>query len=266
MSFDRRLPCFQTPFGGPASGLWPSGRDIHPTLPAASAAPAPPTPTPACTVAGIFADCFVGDSGVVNPGSHGPRNGWTWSDTFGPKGGQVSFSSGIMALQMLANNNVPGATSPTKISIPTINNKTFRLTFKEFAAATGAGNSFYDFYVAGAGLVEGLELKLKDDGTLFVVVGPTGIAEFYDGVWTPNNGTHVIHLTIDNAGVPTLLVDGVPVVLSDDGPSGISFGTIPANSVAAFMSTGIVFPDQGNVTKLFVASGQLPASTVFCCP
>lgn len=246
-----------TPFGGPSSGLWPRGAS-------GQAAPGPaPAPAPACTAADIFADCFAAAVGVINSGSPGPVAGWTYNEVFGPKGGQITFTPGQMQFQMLANNNQPGATSP--ITLADITNMTVQALFTEFTGPTGLGTSSYNFYILSAGGTNIFQVQLSDDGVAFVALGPSINASQYFGTWTPNNGTHTVHLTVDNAGVPTLSIDGVdiPLTFVFAGPNVIGF---PANSVAVFFLAGLSSPDNAELTKLFIASGQLPADTVFCCP
>lgn len=168
-----------------------------------------------------------------------------------------------MSFDMVAVNNVPAATKP--ISLASVNNLTAQWTFTEFAAPTGLGNSVYEFYVVNAGSTEGILIRLTDDGSLFVLVGPVAAAGIYGGVWTPNNGTHKIHLTVDALGVPILSIDDVDIPLAFFGPGAIFLGTLPANVVAFFMAAGLVFPDSSVVSSVFIASGVLPSSTVFCC-
>lgn len=262
--FGKCVPGLRTnPLGGPASSLWGttgSGR----AAPSPAIAPPGPAPVPpSCVTAGIFADCFPCTGGPITGAAPGPVCDWTFSQAFGPKGGEVSFSPGQASFNMVGINNVPAATSP--ISLATVNNMTAQWTFTEFAAPTGGGNSVYEFYVVTAGATEGVLVRLNDDGSLFVIAGPVAAAGIYGGAWTPNNGTHKVHLTVDGVGMPVLSIDDVDIPLAFFLSGPLFLGTLPGNVTAIFMAAGLVFPDTSVVSRAFIASGVLPSSTVFCC-
>jgi hypothetical protein len=139
-----------------------------------------------------------------------------------------------------------------------------QVTFTEYAAPTGSGFSQYEFYLKNLGDTEISDLRLVDDGSILVAVGPVNTATLYLGAWTPNNGTHVVHFTIDAGGVPTLYVDGVliPLVQFFVGPVVVP---VPANTASAYFTSGSAFPYTAVISKYFVASGVLPPTTAFCC-
>ncbi len=250
-----------SPTSGPASGLWASNNPV-PTPPAPTPTPTPP-PAPSCVTASIFTDCFPCTGGPINGGSPGPACGWTFSQAFGPKGGSVSFTPGLMTMLTGAVNEVPAATKP--IVLPAVTNVTMRWNFNEYPAPTGFGFSFYEFYALTAGPTDGIKIRLVDDGSLQVSVGSLATAGFYTGSWVPNNGSHEVHITVDGSGVPTLYIDGVLVALTFLGNFGIFTGSMPGSVVATFMSSGTVAPDSAGVTSVFLTAGILPPTTEFCC-
>ena len=211
--------------------------------------------------ADILSDCFTGLAGVIPPGSVG---GWSFEQSFGPKGGQVSFGSDQMSFDMIAPNNAPGAKK--SIALASVNDITLQYTFAEFPTPTGLGNSFYETYVVTAGIVEAAFVSLVDDGFVVVGAGPVANGNSYFGNWTPNNGTHKVHLTVDGAGNPTLWIDGVLIPLTLNGPFGFFLGSMPANVVTFFAGAGLSFPVSSPVDSVFVASGNYPPTQEFCCP
>lgn len=168
-----------------------------------------------------------------------------------------------MSFNDVANNNVPAATHP--ISLASINNLTVQILFTEYAAPTGLGNSVYDFYVVSAGLTEAILIRLTDDGSILVQAGPVGAATTYFGTWTPNNGSHELHFVVDSLGVATLSIDDGDAPLTPFGAFPLFLGTLPANVVAIFMSSGPAFPDSASASKVFLSPGTLPSTTEFCC-
>lgn len=167
-----------------------------------------------------------------------------------------------MSMNSAANNEVPAVIKP--ISLPSVNDKTLQLKLTEYPAPTGAGNTQYEFYLLSAGSTEILYFRLVDNGTIFLIVGPTSGANIYSGTWTPNNGTHTIHITISAGGVPTMYIDGIltPLAFIFNSPSG---APLPANTASMFFGSGPVFPDSAIVIDYFLASGVLPPTTEFCC-
>lgn len=214
-----------------------------------------------CVPADILSDCFAACTGLIPPGS---VCGWSFEQSFGPKGGTVSFVPGTMSFNMTAVNNTPGAKK--SISLGSVNSKTFQFKFTEYPTPTGAGDSFYDAFVVTAGFAEGILVRLVDDGSVFVGAGPLAAAGLYTGSWTPNNGTHTIHLTVDGASVPTLYIDGAAVSLAFLVTAPLFIGTMPANVVTFFSGAGLSFPFSSTVSNVFLASGIYPPTTEFCCP
>ena len=212
-------------------------------------------------MAGILSDCFEGLAGTIPPGSIG---GWSFEQSFGPKGGQVSFDGTRMSFDMIAPNNAPGAKK--SIALAGVNNLTAQYEFTEFPTPTGLGNSVYEFYIVNADLSEAVFINFVDNGNVFVGAGSVLTGNSYFGTWTPNNGTHKIHLTIDGAGTPRLWVDGVEIPLTLNGPFGFFLGSMPANVVTFFAGAGLSFPVSSPVDNVFVALGVFPPTQEFCCP
>ena len=248
-----------SPTGGPASGPFSNSASVpSPAAPVPSPSPLPP---PVCVTADILSDCFVGLVGTIPPGSVG---GWSFEQSFGPKGGQVSFGSDQMSFDMLAINNAPGAKK--SIALASVNNITAQYEFTEFPTPTGLGNSFYEFYIVNADLSEAVFIRFVDDGSFFVGAGSTSTGNSYFGTWTPNNGTHKVHLTVDGSGNPTLWLDGVALPITLNGPFGFFLGSMPANVVVFFAGAGLSFPVSSPVLDAFVATGNFAPTQEFCCP
>lgn len=239
-------PGIVTPFGGPASGLWPSG----------TARPSPPLPI-GCGTADLFADCFAGCTGVIDAGSPGPVCGWTWAGF----GGSVSFTPGNM-LFVGTPGQFPVGTKPLRASLAGVGNVTLQFAFTEkppgldtrnyeIQVLDGSGNNIIDIFFTDFGFGIGNPLD--------VFVGPLATAEdwFAPGGWAPTTGAHVVHLTISALLVPTLFLDGVLVPLVDGGVAGdIALGAPDSLSAA----------EAGSFQKIFLASGIFPPTKVFCCP
>lgn len=260
---NRGGPCVQkfgNPFGGPTTSQWPSTTGGSPT-------PSPtPAPAPACVTAAIFADCFAGAVGTINPGSPGPVFGWTFREPFGPKGGQVTFTPGVMSLDTIAVNNNPGCSKSLSGTLVGTFNITGQFVFKEYPLPVGTGR-FYDHFIFDQTGAAFAEVKLTDDGGLFIGAGPIAGGDYYFGTWTPVNGaTHKVDFSFDGLGVPTLYIDDVliPLVFSFNGSP---FGVFPVNCVAVFSNAaGPAGPVSSKITEFFITTGNLPNTTVYCCP
>lgn len=257
-----QAPSLSSPLGGPASGLWPSGPGAAAAAPPPSPAPAP-APVPSCsgTVADIFSDCFSVCTGSIPPGS---VCGWSFVMPYGPKGGSVVFTPGLMSLNAAG---APADATPAaqkSITLGSVLGITGQVTFTEFAAALGSGMS-YEFHIRSAGGTEHVFVLLDDSGFALVQAGPSGAAGSYFGAWTPNNGTHEVHFEISGLGVPTLFVDDVAIVLAFGGASPV-FGAFTPNTVVALGSSGVGTPQSMKVTRYFLTTGLLPSTTDFCCP
>lgn len=216
-----------------------------------------------CEPATILHECFPCSGGPINGGAPGPVCGWTFRSPFGGKGGQVSFA-GDMLLQGMAFSEAPGASKPGAFP-PILSNLTWQYTFTEYSAPVGGGTSLYDNYLVSSSGFQAVELRMVDNGTLLIAVGPTVSASFHTGHWFPNNGTHQIHVAIDGGGNPFLWIDGIPIPLTPAGSGSINIGSLPHGVVFFSGSSGPFFPDEATIRSVFVTANFFPPTTVFCC-
>lgn len=246
---------YQTPFGGPASGLWPSG---------GRSTPPPPTPIPLpCLIADVLADCLAACAGSISQGTPGPVCGWTYfTSIFGPPG-TIVFSPGSMLFAAPTSNEAPAASKG--IVLASVNDLTMRFTFQEFSEAQGSVQ--YTLVVTDAGNADGLAIFLGANNDVTVLLGPQGNISTYLGMWAPNRGSHTVHMTVSPSGIPRLWIDGTEVSMALNSTGTVMSG-FPASSVVVnffdLNSDGI--PRTAKLTSLFIASGQFPSTRTFCCP
>ena len=253
MSSDCRFRGFPAPFGGPASGLWPSG--------SGSAPPSMPPPPLPCLNADILTDLFAACSGVISSGSPGPICGWTYFVSFGVSS-TITFSPGSMRFDCPTSNETPAASKP--ISMSGVNNRTVEFTFHEFDDLSPS--TIYVVNILDAANVNVISIELGGNGAVDVGVGPQSNVPFYEGFWTPNKGRHVVHVTVDNAGIPRVWIDGQEIHMAL-----VTFGPLsgyPADSVVALFAdlTNDSVPRTAVLESLFIASGQIPPTRTFCRP
>lgn len=215
-----------------------------------------------CTPASILADCFPCIGGPISSGAPGPVCGWTFRSPFGGKGGSVTFVNDML-LRMGGFNESPGASKPAIVT--NVGNLTWQYTFTEFPAPVGGGTSVYDNFIVNSGRNQAVQIRFTDNGTFIIAIGPLAGATFYTGNWIPNNGTHTVHLIVDGALNPLLWIDGIPVPATPVGGGSINIGTLPHDVVFFSASSGGFFPDAATIRSVFITSGALPPSTVFCC-
>lgn len=194
-------------------------------------------------------------------GSPGPVCGWTYAST---KNGEVSFVPGSMSLDLVGVGSIsPRAGKSLFVSLPSGNDISGQYRFSEFPASAGDGSAIYDMSVTDSASVP-VYIFLLGDGTAGFLTGVAG--DLYIGAWTPNNGTHKVDFQIDAFGVPRLFVDDVEITLTFitsgavpppiPGPDKISFGAEWSGHLGV----------SSVITEAFVTSGQLPSTTVYCCP
>lgn len=236
------------PLAGVTSGIAGS-------TPGPAPSPTPtPTPTPGpggCVVPSFFQECFALCSGTIPPDPEvcgWTPDGGTGTLTFSP--GQVLIDTTFIARMR--------KTIPNPVSLFGI---TGQYRFQEFNSLTA--NDFYDFSIEDTGQVNGLDLFLDGSGFVYFQVGPILSAPFYNGVWTPNMGEHVVHYNVSPAGVPTIWIDGVliPMVLSGNQAN---FANAPSNAINGEFGRNA----PGNpaaVFNYFLTSGELSPTTEFCC-
>lgn len=234
---------FITPFGGPASGLSPSG-----SVPGPSVTPSPtpsPAPSPTCTTADLFAECFTGCNVLGSCG-------WT---VITPAG-TVVFD-GVKMLEGSSGANAQGEARKALPSAPA-GAWTATFEFTEVAAPPSGGKDYALGMFDGAG--NGIfSVVFIGDGSLFI----GDATDILIGTWTPAAGaTHLVRLTGNGAGTLTLEVDGVSIPLTPVAPG-------PITGTPSVVDASIVNNDldgQGSFDNIFLTNGIVPASTVFCCP
>lgn len=252
---------FVTPFGGPASGLWPSGRRRATQTPSGAS----PTPPAGCTEASLFADCFGACAGTIEGASPGPVCGWTFVEPFGALGGSIALSAGQMSFDTTLATQYPGAQKALLASLPDILGISGKFTFTEFPTAPVAETT-YQIFILNQDLSRVVSVSFFGDGSCAVQVGDVASAPMYIGTWTPDGGTHEVYFEISAGGVPTLYLDGLDITppLFGDVPT---FGaSMTADAVSVFLASGANGAASGIVTDLFITAGAPGVSTEFCCP
>lgn len=254
------------PFGGtPSGGLAPFSNSAASPQAAPSAAP-----QPACVTASIFGDCFAGCSGTISGLSPGPVCGWSFDHPFfvgSP--GTVSFTPGSMSLNVpaQASGDTSGATKPLPASLASVFGISGQFSFSEFSPA-GSIES-YLFILTNAPNNESFYLLL-DAGTplITVQVGRTALPflPFYEGTWTPDGGAHKVDFTVDALGVPTLSIDGAPILLTPGASLAPFADGLPGDRVYISGQSFSDLPKAAVFTQFAVTSGNLPIDTVYCCP
>lgn len=235
---NRKVPCppcppYNAPFGGPASGLWPSGSSFGQTS------------LSSCLVANLLSECF---QGCNNPGNCG------WQIFFG----DVVFTGQDVKLDP----NGGAAVIFKPLSGVPSQNVSVQVRFQEIAGALEPTMQ-YGMGAVGASGRGIVGAQLRGDGTVFVEIGETTI---YNGTWTPQGGGafHTVVVNVDANGTPTLFIDQVLIPLVVGGV------LIPApfGPAAVFSAVNIGGTPQGPATlhSIFIARGIYPPTTVFCCP
>ncbi len=215
-----------------------------------------------CVSADIFTECFSGATpGSITMGAPGPLNGWTFRSPFGPKGGTVTFSPGVMTFDCSTGTS-PGA-SKAHPALASVSNITMQVDFTEFPAPV-VPQRRYDFVVTNTGFTQMVYVSLDENGFFGITIGDPNSLDGWSGVWTPTSGSHRLHVTVDALNVPRAWLDGVEIMLNFDGTGFSGPGALPSDTVAAFF-VYITDPIQGSMESFYVTSGVLPPSTVFCC-
>jgi hypothetical protein len=229
--------------------------------------PLPTSALTSCTTATIFSDCFGGTPGLINTGSPGPVQGWTFSQPFGPKGGNITFTPGLMSFDTIAINNAPGAQKQFVPPLLSALNLTIQFKFTEYPLVTGAGR-FYDHFIVTTGATAFVEIFLDDTGFAEVACGLNNSADGYTGTWTPVSGaTHKVDVTVSALNVPVLFIDNVSIPIAFSGTGFGLVGGFPTNCVqVSSTAAGAAGPTSSKIENFFVTAGNLPNTTVYCCP
>jgi len=240
-----KKPC-STPFGGPGSGLWPSSGAAESAGPRVLGRPAP-----SCVLADLFADCFTA---CLTPAACG------WTVISPPP--TVSFNGDQMIIGRVGMDATGEAFKALLATMPF--DFTVQYKFSEMLLAPPGADQTYQVDVSDATGLIVLRVSLSGGGAVLVNVSG---AQF-SGVWTPlgAGAPHTVHCSW-GGGIPFLVIDGGVIGLAPIPPA--SFSQAPDTMLARVMKVGApTLPGEGvgAFDWIFVATGVLPPSTVFCCP
>lgn len=223
-----------TPFGGPASGLWPSG----------TVGPSGVTP---CRTADLFSQCFQGcDHSAI------PDCGWAKTGggtvVFGPD--HVTMGSNGILDDGIIERPAPGLPST---------GYTLQFNFTELPFPPTALMAYEVGFFDALGNVK-LDIDFAADGSVAVL---TDLFRYdADPAWTPVAGaTHTAHVTVDAAGLVRVFLDGAEIALVQS-PHTDLVGTPDSVSIKIQDKSK---SGQGSFQNIFMASGVLSEKTVFCC-
>lgn len=221
---------------------------------------------PSCTVADIFTECFEGATpGTIDGGAPGPLNGWTFIEPFGALGGEFNFTPGVMSMDTAGAAEFPIAVKPLPAPLASVFNITGQFDFTEYATTPNATTT-YQLIMNNNGITESISVSFFGDGSVAVQAGDSTTVPTYAGAWIPSPGSaHVVHFSISALGVPLLWLDDVPVPLLFIGNVGTFFASYPSNNISWGGGAGDAAAAVSPIRNLFIASGVLPPSTVFCC-
>lgn len=156
------------------------------------------------------------------------------------------------------------AAKPLPASLTSVFGISGQFEFTEYQTPPNATTT-YQINLNNFDTSENAIFSLFGDGSVVVQVGDTVSIPTYFGTWTPNGGTHVVHFSIDGAGVPTLFVDGItiPLVFVANTPSAATL--YPNNSITYAGGAGDVTPASSPLFNLFITAGATAPDTEFCC-
>jgi hypothetical protein len=160
----------------------------------------------------------------------------------------------------------PIASKPLDAPLASVFGISGQFDFTEYSTPPIATTA-YQLVINNSDLSESFSISLFGDGNVGVQVGDPASIPLYLGTWTPVAGAaHVVHFSVDGAGVPTLFIDGVaiPLVFIADVPS--IWASYPVNSVSYGSSSADATPASSPLRSLFVTAGVVGPGTVFCCP
>lgn len=253
-------PGFVTPFGGPASGISPGGGSLSPA-PSARI----PTPSPSCTIASIFSDCFLSCTGTIDGAAPGPVCGWTFIEPFGSFGGEFVFTPGVMSMDTADADDYPNATKPLPNPLATVFGLSGQFSFTEYQTPPNAMTT-YQVIINNDGITENLSVSFFGDGGVLIQAGEATLIPTYSGSWTPNGSAHTVHFSVDGSGVPILFLAGISVPLTFVGDALSASGLYPDNSITYGGGSGDAAPASSPLRNLFITAGISAPDTVFCCP
>lgn len=224
-----------------------------------------PTPQPSCTTPSIFSDCFASCTGVIDGAAPGPVCGWTYIEPFGALGGQFTFTPGAMSMDTFDADDYPIAAKPLPAPLASVFGMSGQFSFTEYATPPNTMTT-YQVILNNADLSETLIISFSGDGSVIVQAGDPDATPTYIGVWTPNAGSHVVHFSIDGAGVPTLYMDGVVIPVPFVADLGTLSALYPANNITYGGGAGDAAAAVSSLANIFLTAGIVGPETVFCCP
>lgn len=172
----------------------------------------------------------------------------------------------MMSLETLGGgSDTPGVSKNLLSPITSVFNLSVQFQFTEFPGSAGSGSVVYDHYVIDTGTTNFIELYMDASGFVEIITGPVSNGTGYSGTWVPTNGTHKVDYSIDALGVPTLFIDDVAIPLILAGTGFSILGSHAPNAVEFFAMWPTVAAAM-KVEDVFVTAGNLPNTTVYCCP
>lgn len=218
-----------------------------------------------CVAASIFADCLGSCTGVISGAAPGPVCGWTFIEPFGALGGLFTFTPGVLSMDTAGATEFAIAAKPLPASLSSVWGVSGQFAFTEYPTAPNAETT-YQIFMNNSDISEVLSVSLFGDGSVVVQAGDVDSVPTYTGSWTPNGGAHMVHFSIDSAGVPTLWLDGVAVPLTFYGNVGSWASSYPPNSISYGGGAAVAAPASSPLRNLFITQGETGPETVFCCP
>lgn len=170
-----------------------------------------------------------------------------------------------MEFMTVAPDDFPGASKPMAKPVANFLNLTAQYSFTEFPSPPD-NNTAYDLFMNNIDGSLVFLVALFGDGNVDIQIGPPALAPTFSGLWTPNNGSHIVHVTVDSLGTPSLFIDGVPISVVFAGDLPTLQASLPDNTVSLFAQSDVTGLARTAFKSVFFSSGALPANVVFCCP
>jgi hypothetical protein len=171
-----------------------------------------------------------------------------------------------MSMDTFDADDFPIAAKPLSAPLATVFGLSGQWDFTEYLTPPNATTT-YQVLMNNFDGSESLLVSLFGDGSVVIEAGSSVLIPLYTGTWTPNPGaSHVVHFTIDGAGIPTLFIDGVAIPMTFIGNVGTFSPLYPVNSISYGGGAGDVTPGSSPLRHLFITSGLVAPETAFCCP
>lgn len=202
---------------------------------------------------------------MINGAAPGPVCGWTFIEPFGALGGAFTFTPGVMSMDTFDADDFPIATKPLPAPLASVFGISGQFYFTEYATPPNPTTT-YQLVVNNDDLSQSLAVSLFGDGGVIVQVGDPNLIPTYLGSWVPNFGPHLVHFSVDGAGVPTLWIDGVAIPLTFFAAIGSFWTLYPIAAVSYGGGSGDPTPGSSPLLNIFITAGEAGPQTVFCCP